>query len=114
MLTAAIKGIVDKYDLENKVIDEVASGAVVKRSKDFSLAREGLLAAASHPNSGAFDVGKACGTSLEAILLGNKIVWGQIDSAIASGVDSSSDVPIELSENLSRRLAQMSQENDDG
>ena len=109
MLTAAIKGIVDKFNLENKIIDELASGAVVKRSKDFSLAREGLLAAKLHPNSGAFDVGKACGTSLEAaILLGNKIALGQIDSAIASGVDSSSDVPIELSENLSRRLAQMS------
>ena len=49
------------------------------------------------------------GTSLEAAInLGNKIALGQIDSAIASGVDTSSDVPIELSEKFSRRLAQMS------
>jgi acetyl-CoA C-acetyltransferase len=109
MLAAALGGLVEKYNLEDKTIGEVASGAVLKRSKDFSLAREGLLAAKLHPSTNAFDVGKACGTSLEAAVnLGNKIALGQIDSAIASGVDSSSDVPIELSEKFSRNLAQMS------
>ena len=38
---------------------------------------------------------RACGTSLEAaILLGNKIALGQIDSAIAAGVDTVSDPPV--------------------
>tara|TARA_B100000925_G_scaffold290522_1_gene275944 strand:+ start:4034 stop:5308 length:1275 start_codon:yes stop_codon:yes gene_type:complete len=109
LLAGALTGLVNKFELEGKVIGEVASGAVLKRSKDFSLAREGLLAAKLHPKTNAFDVGKACGTSLEAAInLGNKIALGQIDSAIASGVDTSSDVPIELSEKFSRRLAQMS------
>ena len=43
----------------------------------------------------AFDIQRACGTSLEAaILIGNKIALGQIDAGIAGGVDSISDAPI--------------------
>ena len=38
---------------------------------------------------------RACGTSLEAaILIGNKIALGQIDSGLAGGVDTISDPPI--------------------
>src|SRR6202041_369819 len=41
------------------------------------------------------DLQRACGTSLEAaILLGNKIALGQIDCAIAAGVDTVSDPPV--------------------
>jgi len=41
------------------------------------------------------DLQRACGTSLEAaILLGNKIALGQIDCAIAGGVDTVSDPPV--------------------
>jgi len=40
-------------------------------------------------------VQRACGTSLEAaILVGNKIALGQIDSGLAGGVDTISDPPI--------------------
>ena len=43
----------------------------------------------------AFDLQRACGTSLEAaILIGNKIALGQIDSGIAAGTDTISDAPI--------------------
>jgi acetyl-CoA C-acetyltransferase len=43
----------------------------------------------------AFDLQRACGTSIDtAIVLGLKIAMGQIDSAIAAGVDTASDVPI--------------------
>ncbi len=46
---------------------------------------------------------RPCATSLEtAILVGNKIAVGQIDSGIAGGVDSASDAPIAISERLRR------------
>ena len=109
MLSGAIKGVVDEYGLEGEIIGEVAAGAVLKRSRDFSLAREALLAAKLSPMTNAFDVQKACGTSLEAAVdLGNKIALGQIDSAIAAGVDTSSDVPIELKDRFSQKLVQLS------
>ena len=66
------------------------------------------LASGLNPTTNAFDCVKACGTSLEsASNLANKIALGQIDSAIAAGTDTSSDVPIELSDKLSQRLVQM-------
>ena len=51
--------------------------------------------AASSPETPAFDLQRACGTSLDtAIVIGLKIATGQIDSGIAAGVDTASDVPI--------------------
>jgi acetyl-CoA C-acetyltransferase len=47
------------------------------------------------PRTPAFDLQRACGTSLDtAISIGLKIACGQIDSGIAGGVDTASDVPI--------------------
>ena len=108
LLTAAVTGLVDKYNLKDQHIGEISAGAVVKRNRDFSLAREAAMASGLNPTTNAFDCVKACGTSLEsASNLANKIALGQIDSAIASGTDTSSDVPIELSDVLSQRLVQM-------
>ena len=107
LMTGALKALVTQYKLEGREIGEVALGAVLKRSKDFSLARECAIDAGLSFKTPAFDLQKACGTSLEAaILLGNKIALGQIDSAIAGGTDTSSDVPIELSIPLSQKLVQ--------
>jgi len=95
LLTASLKGLVDKYQLQGAVLGEVAAGAVMKHSKDFNLTRESALSSGLAPETPAFDLQRACGTSLEAaILIGAKIALGQIDSGIAGGVDSASDVPI--------------------
>jgi len=95
LLTASLKGLVDKYQLQGATLGEVAAGAVMKHSKDFNLTRESALSSGLAPETPAFDLQRACGTSLEAaILVGAKIALGQIDSGIAAGVDSASDVPI--------------------
>ncbi len=95
MLTAAFKGLVDKYELKNQVIGEVAAGAVIKHSRDWNLARESVLGSGLHPTTPAYDLQRACGTSLSAIIqLGYKIALGEIDSAIGGGADSASDVPL--------------------
>ena len=53
------------------------------------------------PETPAYDVQQACGTGLEtAILVANKIALGQIDAGIACGVDTTSDAPIALNEDL--------------
>ncbi|MES1196947.1 MAG: acetyl-CoA C-acetyltransferase, partial [Steroidobacter sp.] len=95
LLTASLKGLVDRYQLQGVTLGEVAAGAVMKHSKDFNLTRESALSSGLAPETPAFDLQRACGTSLEtAILIGAKIALGQIDSGIAAGVDSASDVPI--------------------
>lgn len=95
MLTAALKAIVDRYQLQGQMLGDVGAGAVLKHSRDFNLTREAVLGSGLAPETPAFDLQRACGTSLEtAIILGLKIAAGQIDSGIAAGVDTASDVPI--------------------
>jgi acetyl-CoA C-acetyltransferase len=59
------------------------------------LTRESVLGSGLAAETPGLDLQRACGTSLEAaILLGNKIALGQIDCAIAAGVDTVSDPPV--------------------
>jgi acetyl-CoA C-acetyltransferase len=101
MLTAALAGLVDRFALAGEVMGEMAAGAVLKHSRDFNLTRECVLGSKLAHETPAYDVGQACGTGLEtAILVANKIALGQIDSGIAGGVDTTSDAPIALNDDL--------------
>jgi acetyl-CoA C-acetyltransferase len=105
MLTAALQALVDKHALAGARIGDVGAGAVLKHPRDFNLTREAVLGTSLDPHTPSFDLQRACGTSLEtAIGLGLKIASGQIDSAIAAGVDTASDAPIGINENLRRIL----------
>jgi acetyl-CoA C-acetyltransferase len=95
MLTAALRGVVERYGLGGKRLGDVVAGAVLKHSKDFNLVRECVLSSGLDPQTPGLDIQRACGTSLEAaILVGNKIALGQIESGIAGGVDTISDPPV--------------------
>lgn len=105
MLTAALDGLVARCGLAGERVGEVAGGAVLKHSKDFNLTREAVLGSALSPCTPAYDTQQACATGLEAIWsLSNKIRNGQMDSAIAAGVDSASDAPIVVSDRLRRAI----------
>ncbi|HET8988996.1 MAG TPA: beta-ketoacyl synthase N-terminal-like domain-containing protein, partial [Humibacillus sp.] len=105
MLTAAVDGLVARFGLAGERVGEVVAGAVLKHSADFNLTRETVLGSRLHPTTPAYDVQQACGTGLEAaILVANKIALGQAESAIACGVDTTSDAPIELNDDLRRIL----------
>ena len=95
MMTAALRAVVDRYGLAGEKLGDVSLGAVIKHSKDWNLARESVLGCGLAPETPAFDIQRACGTSLEAaILIGGKIALGQIDAGFAGGTDTVSDVPI--------------------
>jgi acetyl-CoA C-acetyltransferase len=105
MLIAALDGLVARYGLQGETLGEVAAGAVLKHARDFNLARESVLGSALANETPAYDVQQACDTGIEAaILVGNKIALGQIDSAVAGGADTTSDAPIGLNEDLRRLL----------
>jgi acetyl-CoA C-acetyltransferase len=105
MLTAAMKGLVDKFDLRNRKIGEVAAGAVIKHSRDWNLARECTLGSGLDPATPAYDLQRACGTSLSAVAqLANRVGLGEIDCAIAGGADSASDIPLGYGQNLQRAV----------
>ena len=95
MLIAALRGVVERFGLRGQRIDDVAAGAVMKHSSQWNLTRESVLGCGLAAETPGLDLQRACGTSLEAaILLGNKIALGQIECAIAAGVDTVSDPPV--------------------
>ena len=105
MLTATLDALVEKFSLERETLGEVVAGAVLKHSRDFNLTREAVLGTRLDPATPAYDVQQACGTGLEAaILIANKIALHQIDAGIAAGVDTTSDAPIAINEDLRRLL----------
>lgn len=105
MLTAALEGLVERFNLHGLRLGEVVAGAVLKHSRDFNLTRECVLGSRLAPETPAYDIQQACGTGLEAaILVANKIALGQIDGGIAGGVDTTSDAPIGVNEGLRKIL----------
>lgn len=105
MLTAAFKGVVDKFGLRGERLDDVAGGAVMKHSRDWNLVRECVLGCGLAPETPGVDLQRACGTSLEAaILIGMKIELGMIESGMAGGVDTVSDPPVVFSRDYQQLL----------
>lgn len=105
MMVAAINGLIDKYRLAGMQLGEVAGGAVIKHSREINLMRECVLHTSLDPITPACDVQQACNTGFEsALYIANKIALGQIDSGIAGGVDSTSNVPLVLNEHIRRIL----------
>ena len=95
MLTAVFRGVVERFKLSGVRLGDAAAGAVIKHTKDYNLTRECVLSAGLDPQTPGVDLQRACGTSLEAaIMIGNKIALGQIDSGLAGGTDSISDAPL--------------------
>lgn len=109
LMVPALQALVQECKLDGKEIGEVILGAVNKHAYQFALARECTMDSGLSPNTPATDIQKACGTSLEAsIMIANKIALGQIECGIAAGVDTNSDVPIELKKKFSDRLLALS------
>src|SRR5690242_15002407 len=101
MLTAAMRSLVERFSLKGEKLGEVAAGAVIKHSKDWNLARESTLGSGLHPTTPAYDLQRACGTSLTAtIQIAHRIALGEIDCGIAGGADSTSDIPLSYGRQL--------------
>jgi acetyl-CoA C-acetyltransferase len=105
MLTASLKALVEKFGLRGLQIGEVAAGAVIKHTRDAGMAREATLGCGLHPHTPAYDVQRACGTSLTALVqIAHRISRGEIESGIAGGTDSASDIPITYGRKLQQAV----------
>jgi acetyl-CoA C-acetyltransferase len=105
MFTAALGGLVDRFNLDGEQLGMVIGGAVLKHSRDFNLMRECVLGSALSPYTPAFDVQQACGTGLQAtIAAADGIAAGRYQVAAAGGVDTTSDAPIALGDDLRHAL----------
>jgi acetyl-CoA C-acetyltransferase len=103
MFTATLDGLVARFGLQDERLGEVVAGAVLKHARDFNLTRECVLGSALSPATPAYDIQQACDTGIEAaVLVANKIALGQIDAGIAGGVDTTSDAPLGVNDDLRR------------
>ncbi|MGI8953294.1 MAG: acetyl-CoA C-acetyltransferase [Nocardioidaceae bacterium] len=105
MLTAALDGLVERFDLQGERLGEVVAGAVLKHSRDFNLARETVLGSALSADTPAYDIQQACDTGIQAtVAVANKIALGKIEVGVAGGADTTSDAPIAVNERLRKIL----------
>ena len=108
MFTSALDGLVARFGLAGETVDEVVGGAVLKHARDFNLIRECVMGSALSDFTPAFDVQQACDTGIQAaVLAANKIALGQTEVAIAGGVDTTSDAPLGVNDDLRRLLVKV-------
>lgn len=105
LMTTTLQELINKMHLENQILGDVALGAIINSSANWNLARECVLGTTLDPHTPAYNIQRACGTSLEAVRqIALKISNHQIESGIAGGCDSNSDLPILISHSLSQKL----------
>jgi acetyl-CoA C-acetyltransferase len=108
MLVAALDGLIERFELAGERLGEVVAGAVLKHSRERDLTREAVLSSRLAPETPAYDVQQACGTGLEAVvLLANKIALGQVDAGVAGGVDTTSDAPLGMNDELRKIMLEL-------
>src|SRR5690606_35886645 len=56
MMSAVLRGLVERYGLAGEQLGDVSLGAVIKHSRDFNLARESTLSSGLSPRTPAFDI----------------------------------------------------------
>ena len=105
LMTVALQDLVTKMHLDGQVLGDVALGAIISSSANWNLARECVLGTTLDPHTPAYNLQRACGTSLEAARqIALKIANYQIENGIAGGCDSNSDLPILISRSLTKKL----------
>jgi len=105
LMTTALQALVTRMHLDGKLLGDVALGAIMLNSYDWDLARECVLGTTLDPHTPAYNVQRACGTSLETTRqIALKIANYQMESGIAAGVDTNSDLPVMMKKSYVRKL----------
>ncbi|BAD60312.1 acetyl-CoA C-acetyltransferase [Nocardia farcinica] len=107
MFTAALDGLVSRFNLQGERLGMVVGGAVLKRVGEHGMIRESVLGSKLSPYTPAHDLQLACGTGLQSIVtVGDAIALGRIEAGIGGGTDTTSDAPIGVSESMREWMLQ--------
>jgi acetyl-CoA acyltransferase len=105
----AVKALMDKTDIDPKLIDQVVFGQVVLMPEAPNIAREIVLGTGMDIGTDAYSVTRACATSFQTTAnVVESIMAGTIDIGIAGGADSSSVLPIGVSKKMAATLLALS------
>ena len=91
--------------LDPALVDQVVYGAVAPSVEAPNIAREIVLGTGMDRRTDAYSVSRACATSFQsAVNVAESIMGGAVDIGIAGGADSTSVVPITVSQKLAISL----------
>jgi len=97
--------LLQRVDLDPKEIQQVVYGQVVPSVEAPNIAREIVLATGMPKSIEAYSVSRACATSYQSTVnVAEAIMAGTIDTGLAGGADSASNVPITVSKRLAEAL----------
>jgi acetyl-CoA acyltransferase len=97
--------LVQRSQLDPREVNQVILGTVVPDTKAPNLAREAVLGVGLPSSIEAYSVSRACASSNQAIVGATEAVAsGQVETVIAGGAESLSNIPILVSKPLSRAL----------
>ncbi len=97
--------LLQRIDLDPKEIQQVVYGQVVPSVEAPNIAREIVLATGMPKSIEAYSVSRACATSYQSTVnIAEAIMAGTIDTGLAGGADSASNVPITVSKRLAAAL----------
>ncbi len=103
----ALKALLQRTELEPGEIGQVILGTVISNLSTSNVAREAALGAGIPDTVPAATVTQACVSSNQAFTSGvDRILSGQVESVIAGGTESMSDIPIRLRKRLRDKLVQ--------
>ncbi|MFA9470419.1 MAG: acetyl-CoA C-acyltransferase FadI [Deltaproteobacteria bacterium] len=100
-----VSEMLQRVDLDPREIQQVVYGQVVPSIEAPNIAREIVLATGMPKSIEAYSVSRACATSYQsAVNVAEAIMAGAIDTGVAGGADSASNVPITVSKRLAEAL----------
>ncbi len=100
-----VSELLQRVDLDPKEIQQVVYGQVVPSVEAPNIAREIVLATGMPKSIEAYSVSRACATSYQSTVnVAEAIMAGVIDTGVAGGADSASNVPITVSKRLAEAL----------
>jgi acetyl-CoA acyltransferase len=100
-----VSEMLQRVDLDPREIQQVVYGQVVPSVEAPNIAREIVLATGMPKSIEAYSVSRACATSYQsAVNVAEAIMVGAIDTGVAGGADSASNVPITVSKRLAEAL----------
>jgi acetyl-CoA C-acetyltransferase len=91
---AAIKGALDKINLDPKEVNEVLMGSVIQANLGQAPARQAAKFAGLPDNVACTTINKVCASGMKAIMQGaQSIMLGDADVVVAGGMENMSQVP---------------------
>jgi len=105
IMTETLAQLVKMYHLEGKTLGDVGIGAILKSARSWNFARECVLGVDLDHATPAFNFTRACGTGLDITgIIALKIMKGEISIGGACGVDTNSDIALELPYEMTQKI----------